>query len=317
MRKFIVFAALYSGIAFGQMSQLGDKAVMEMGQIPYKAESPVLIGGDPVTAAEYPGVFYTSQGNSRCTGTLIGAQVVASAAHCMSNGGGISLSYKGKNYSGTCTHAPQYRGNSTADWALCKLSEPIPDAIAEAINTEKERPKVGDYIRLMGFGCVQQGGGGGNDGTLRSNMAKVTSLPSGTNYDTITKDRAALCYGDSGGPSFVYDAAGKRYQLAINSRGDIRTTSYLSTISAPPAVAFYSNWSADNGVKICGLHPDATGCRSEGPPPPRLPEQCEQMKGIKTDTLLACLSAATPPTKAECDGAVFLAAECNWARFPD
>lgn len=221
-----------------------------------------LIGGSVVTAEEYPGVFYTRQGNSRCTGTLIGDRVVASAAHCVANGGSLSLTYKGKTYSGKCTHAPEYRGNSTADWALCLLTEAVPDTIAESINIDATRLAVGKSLVLMGYGCTQSGGSGGNDGKLRTGSAPITRLPQGTNYDIVTKGRSALCFGDSGGPSFVVDTeSGRRYQTGINSRGDISTTSYLSSLHNDTVIRFYKNWSEQNSVKICGLHADALGCR--------------------------------------------------------
>ena len=207
MKKLVVVCALVGSPAFAGSTHgvvLGQQAeVLRLGQnTDLNAE---LIGGGVVTPEEYPGVFYTRQGNSRCTGTVIGSRVVASAAHCMSNGGSLELTHAGKTYRGKCTHAPEYRNNSTADWALCLLSEEIPDAIAESINIDTARLKIGGEIVLMGYGCVQNGGGGGNDGKLRTGRAPISRLPSGTNYDIVTKGKSALCYGDSGGPSFYVD----------------------------------------------------------------------------------------------------------------
>lgn len=275
---------------------------------------PGLIGGDPVKPEDWA-VFYTTQGNSRCTGTLIGPQVVASAAHCMSNGGALSLNYKGKVYFGKCSHAPEYRGNSTADWALCKLSEKIPDAIAESILTDPKAVTVGSSIRLMGYGCIRTGGGGGNDGVLRSNLAKVTKIPSGRDYDTVTEDKAALCYGDSGGPSW-YEKDGKRLQVAINSRGNIRDTSYLSTISAAPALTFYRKFAADNGVQICGLDGVGKGCREKPtPPPPELPQHCKDLQGAHWGVLSQCMFSSPMPVEEQCNRAMGLATWCLNARL--
>jgi hypothetical protein len=231
-----------------------------------------LIGGQEVGPNDYPGVFYTAQGPYRCTGTLIGSRVVASASHCMDDGGELTLEYKGKQYTGTCTHAPEYgsdqSGNPTADWALCLLSEGIPDAIAESVNTDANRVTKGTELTLTGYGCTQPGGGGddGEQPKLRVGHAPITEVPWSTDtynsYDLVTTGSSALCFGDSGGPSFVVDATtGKRYQTGINSRGNISDTSYLSALHVPSAQAFYKSWAEQNGVKICGIHSDATGCR--------------------------------------------------------
>jgi hypothetical protein len=299
-------------------SHLDFHPISDLVDVSYGSD-PTLIGGVAVEPGDYPGVFYTSQGNSRCTGTLIGPKVVASAAHCMKSGGSLKLTYKGKTYSGTCSHAPEYRGNSTADWALCHLTEALPDAVAESVLVDSTKVKVGDQIRLMGYGCIRNGGGGGNDGVLRTNMAKVTSVPKNSNYDTVTgPSSAALCYGDSGGPSFVEGTDGKRYQLAINSRGNIRDTSYLSTLWVAPAQTFYKKWAEEKGVKICGVHGEFEGCRNyvKDPAPP-LPETCETVVKEKSlEVYGQCLTGRALPSRIECDKARYIMDECYVDRYP-
>jgi hypothetical protein len=110
-------SALWSTLATaGAVTVLGEPADhLQMVQISVEQQNSddKLIGGNVATSEEYPGVFYTSQGGSRCTGTVIGSRVVASAAHCMRNGGSLTLTYKDVTYSGRCTHSPRYAGNST------------------------------------------------------------------------------------------------------------------------------------------------------------------------------------------------------------
>jgi len=270
--------------------------------------APELIGGTEISREDYPGVFSTRQGSSGCTGTLIGNQVVASAAHCMNNGGSLTLVYKDVTYSGRCTHATQYRGNATADWALCKLSSPVPDAIAETVNTDGSRFGVNDTLVLMGYGCTSTGGGGGNNGILRMGSAPIRSMPSGTTYDIITTGTSALCYGDSGGPSFFVDQDGKRYQTGINSRGNIRDTSYLSSLHNSTALDFYRSWSEKNSVKICGVHEDAQGCL-QGDPIEPMPASCLKAKPF-VPMLEACVSKRDNPTALECDVAIKAVDSC-------
>lgn len=250
------------------------------------AQDANLIGGREADKKDWPATVYSSQGNSRCTSTVIGKRVVLTAAHCVSNGGTLTFTdLAGKKYTSKCSHSPDYRGNSTADWALCLLTEDA-SMPAEVLNQDASLVKVGDEILLTGYGCVRSGGGGGNDGKLRIGETKIIQMPSGSSNDIVTRPTAALCYGDSGGPSFKVEGEVRKV-LAVNSRGNISTTSYLSSVSTPKAKSFLMKWSSDNSQKICGVHEDAEGCRgvAPGPRPKPLPEACK----VALDHVSKCL----------------------------
>jgi len=231
----------------------------------------ILIGGADANPANYPANFYTNQGGSRCSGTIIGERVLSSAAHCVDNGGKATLKFRGVSFTGTCTHHPDYKNNKTADWALCVLDQTIAGFKFEKILTDLSVIKVGSTVELTGYGCTQEGGSGGNDGKFRIGRIKVKRLPSGNNNDTVTEGDVALCYGDSGGSAYYY-ANNDRYMFANNSRGDIKRVSYLSSFTGS-FKSWASVWAAQKDVKICGLHADAEGCRlTSSPLPSSLPE---------------------------------------------
>lgn len=94
--------------------------------------------------------------------------------------------------------------------------------------------------------------------------AKIEALPSGSSNDITAKSGAALCYGDSGGPAF-FGKLNSRKVVAVNSRGDISTTSYLVSVSTDAAKQFIQSWSQTNNQKICGVDSSAQGCRSSAP----------------------------------------------------
>ena len=148
-------------------------------------------------------------------------------------------------------------------------------------------PRSTATVRLTGYGCVQPGGGGGNDGVFRIGNARVTRLPSGSNNDTVTSGGAALCFGDSGGAAYVLDDNGGRRIFGINSRGDIRTTSYLSSTYTASFRNFVASWAQSNGQRICGVHADAPGCRGGDANP--------QPNEFVVDTLVATVSARSKP----------------------
>jgi hypothetical protein len=185
----------------------------------------------------------------------------------MPNGGTVSFSAGANQYKASCSHHPEYRngkGNATADWALCLVDRPVTGVPFEILGVnEVNALQISTTMTLSGYGCVNPGGGGGNDGIFRVGQAKVTGLPSGKNYDIVTKGGAALCFGDSGGAAYYVFSDGARSILGVNSRGNISTMSYLPAVYAKTFVSWAISWAKDSAnARICGLHSDALGCRS-------------------------------------------------------
>jgi hypothetical protein len=231
--------------------------------------SPMLIGGKPADASEWPASVYARSGGSACSATIVGERTVFMAAHCMSNGGTVSFTAHANAYKARCAHHPEYRGNDTADWALCLTDRPVTGVPFELLGPGAPLA-LKQVLLLSGYGCVKPGGGGGNDGVFRIGQASVTSLPSGKNYDIVTRGGAALCFGDSGGAAYNLSADGKRVIVGVNSRGNISNTSYLPAVKSQSFVSWALQWAADSAnTKVCGLHSDAMGCRgNEGGPLP-------------------------------------------------
>lgn len=224
---------------------------------------PTLINGRTANPLDFPASVWTRS----CTATVVGPQAVFIAAHCVS-GGSIKFSVGPNNYSASCRVSREYRGNNTADYAMCETTQPVTGIAYESVNLDPARLRVGSEVLLTGYGCIRSGGGGGNDGTYRIGESTVIRMPSGRNNDIVTQDRAALCFGDSGGPAFHIDrATGKRVVISTNSRGDISRTSYLSATHTTEAKRFFLAWSQATGKKICGVHSDAMGCRGGGSAP--------------------------------------------------
>lgn len=256
MKKIIgcIVSAVMSTTAFAA-NNTGDLALdpVEYGT------TPSLIGGTPAPAGSFPASFTTRHGNSQCTGTVIGPRVLQLAAHCVGDGRSATIRHTSGTYTGVCKHAAEYRRDATADYALCKLDRAIDLPLYERVLQEKW-VSVGNLLLLAGMGCTQPGGSGGNNNVLRIGEAPVRTLPV-SNNDLVTRGNAALCFGDSGGSAFWRDPKGELWVVGINSRGDIRTTSYLSATFTRVAKNFYNSWRTANGVKVCGLDKDAPKCR--------------------------------------------------------
>ena len=253
----------------GEEAIKGKKKVAGLGTdktVQLMVQSPMLIGGKPADAGEWPASLYARAGGSACSSTLVGERVLFMAAHCMPNGGTVSFTAHSNAYKATCQHHPEYKNNDTADWALCIVDRPVIGVPFEVMGVEM-LVAMNSELLLSGYGCLKAGGGGGNDGIFRTGNAVVKGLPSGKVYDIVTKGGAALCFGDSGGAAYAVSGS-SRYIVGVNSRGDISTMSYLPAINSPAFVSWAKSWALiSNNVRICGMHEDAMGCRTGNPSP--------------------------------------------------
>lgn len=225
-------------------------------------QEPALIGGIVVDPADWPNSVWV--GN--CSATVVGEQALAVACHCMRNGATISFTKNSTRYSAKCTHHPEYRGNDTADWALCKIDKVVDGGKYEVVNADPNLVRVGDTVTDSGYGCVKWGGG--IDGRFRIGDVAVSRVPQGRDYDLITRGNVALCSGDSGGASFKRFPDGSRVVLGVNSRSNTTTTSFMPLWGLATAQTWAKQWASQNGVSICGIHASAKGCRGAKPPLP-------------------------------------------------
>jgi hypothetical protein len=223
---------------------------------------PTLINGLPAEPGDWPASVYAKMGDAACSATIVGERVLLMASHCMSEGAKVSFTAHANNYTARCNHHPEYRRNSTADWALCLIDRPVTGVPFEVLGVN-EKLTIGETVTLTGYGCIRPGGGGGNDGIFRIGDATVQGLPSGSTYDVVTKGGGALCFGDSGGSAYRLHDDGNRFIFGVNSRGDIQTMSYLPSVASKSFVSWAQSWAkTNNNVKICGLHDDAASCRN-------------------------------------------------------
>lgn len=224
-----------------------------------------LIGGKVVDPKDFPASVYSlqpkgSDSYTRCTATVVGDRALLLAAHCVGDGKKALFTINQKKYESVCSHAPDYKQNYTADWAMCAVTEQVEGIKFESVNVDQLLLKIGDEILLTGFGCLKSTGGG-NDGKLRAGEAKIIALPKTPVNDIVTRGKVALCFGDSGGGSYKVFSKNKRVIVSVNSRGNIEDTSYLSSTSSNSAVYFFKDWSQKNSVLICGIHGEAERCR--------------------------------------------------------
>jgi len=221
-----------------------------------------LINGTPVQAGTFRDVVRIQSGGAACTATVVGPRVIVTAAHCANNGATATFSIDGKSYSATMTRSSLYPGKDH-DVSLGLVSQDITGVEPASIGGTAT---VGLGITLLGYGCINVGGGGGNDGILRIGDSAITGFSA---YDMVSRkaNGAALCFGDSGGPAFLVEGSRRRL-LGINSKGNIKDTNYNTRLDITESKTFLTNYAQQNGVKICGVNQD---CGGSPPPPPGAP----------------------------------------------
>jgi hypothetical protein len=155
-----------------------------------------------------------------CTATAVARDLLLTAAHCVQPGADYKLvdSEPGRapvlKDTARIERDPQFElkrlfGHlATADVALIKLPEPLPERIPPVpLGGAAEQVTVGDALVVAGYGVTVRGDGR-TGGTVRAATLVVTGQPGTLQirlFDPRTKgDRPGLgaCAGDSGAPAF-------------------------------------------------------------------------------------------------------------------
>ena len=180
-----------------------------------------MVGGAPPAAGEIaqsPVLIVGSRGNS-CTATAIARDLVLTAAHCVPP----DADYKRVEFDAArrpilkdvarIARHPQFDLNAmlaqraTADVALVKLAEPLPDGMVPAALGARVPRTAGEKFIVAGFGVTVRGDGK-TGGTLRTATLVATGRPGSLQLrlvDPATRnERAGLgaCTGDFGAPAF-------------------------------------------------------------------------------------------------------------------
>jgi hypothetical protein len=171
-------------------------------------------------------VLIRSARGARCTGIVLGRDIVLTAAHCTSDAAEIRIYRSTETGAGSYRVAavaahPQYdarnyaKSQAAVDLALLKLASPLPDP--GSVVMRERVPLPGERFLVAGFGDAAVGFSAGL-GVLQS--ATLTAIGEPSSLQLWLADPAShggvvagvsSCQGDSGGPVFGW--SGGRFVL--------------------------------------------------------------------------------------------------------
>lgn len=255
-------------------THLDFKAVADLKQ---SSTEPKLNNGAQANPGDWPATLFLEKS---CTATLIAAQTLLLAAHCIQDKGTVAFTRGGTRFSGTCDRPEGgYPEKPDADYALCRITPAVSvDDGYENVSLHTGRLVRDRRLLLTGFGCTTPEGD--SDSKFRTGPTFIehqpgtlVDYPPGTGgrypnyiatYAAIRRGDAFLCKGDSGGGAYLELPGAPRQLVAVNSGYDQagEGVSFLSALGSPFGTWFLKDWAHRHGQKLCGVHDDAPNCRA-------------------------------------------------------
>lgn len=263
---------------------------LEVSAVPDLAQDPLgprLGNGAVATPSDWP----ASAVAKSCTATLIGPQVLLTAAHCVGNGSTVTVRNAGlPDFTGVCTrHSKWSLQNLSPDVALCLMAPMARTGLFfESIQLDSTHVASGKRLILGGYGCTDLDKQEDEIPPLfRIGPAVVAIAPGGsatwpqwlTTQPAKTGSLSFACPGDSGGAAYRIPAAGIRGVVGVISAvnddklaADYKAT-YIAALASNEIRNFIQKWVADTAtktvdnkpVRICGVDLFDLPCR---PAPP-------------------------------------------------
>ena len=229
-----------------------------------------MVGGAEVVRGTGPGrhiVIVIGTRGSFCTGTALAHDLVLTAGHCVAPAASYRVFLPGMKPPGLVTKSitvhPRYNrkdylaGHVTADVALIKLEQPLPDEVVPAPLAPVTSVEAGDRLVIAGYGTTAASSTEDiGIGVPRAATLVATGKPGSLQirlFDPAKRDESpglGACKGDSGGP--LFHVSGDKFSVigvVSWSTGAVGTAGCGGLTGVTP-LAIYRAWLLETAKKM-------------------------------------------------------------------
>jgi hypothetical protein len=234
---------------------------------------PQIVNGNRQELEKWPATLVFTTKTLFCTSTIIGDNVVITAAHCLAEGLPARVHLNSESPSKlTCDIDSAYTADGLqSDVALCKSVRPFPKKIKrENLDLTISDIRNGINLFLLGYGCRQPPPPGEPPklphGQLYGGLSGIVALPRDSDDHIFTQDGVVICDGDSGGAAYILGdetaSTGPRSIVGVNSGYDPKTRQSAIASLQSEIAKFVTDWVRDHAVTVCGIN-STMNCRDK------------------------------------------------------
>ncbi|GGP60290.1 S1 family peptidase [Saccharothrix coeruleofusca] len=245
MKVRTLFTALAVAMGAALASTAGASATEDGGVTPF-----IVGGGNATQTYSFMVSLQSTSGSHFCGGSLIKANWVVTAKHCVEGRSASSIRARigstSRTSGGTVASGAQVVTHSSYDIALVRLATSVGQA---PIAVAAESGPVGTATRIIGWGqtCAPRGCGSAPVTLQELNTSIVSDSSCSGIYgpgEICTSNpggRAGACYGDSGGPQ-IKSVGGTWQLIGATSRAGNNSTTCATAPSIYLDVPAFRSW---------------------------------------------------------------------------